>query len=354
MRWGKRVTVYGAGLFIAAGFGLAPFEAQAVRSDNIEVKVTSSTSSLSLGKPGAFTFYIANQTNGTINSVRFRATLSAGEFAESNPINSGAPASCTRVDPQNIDCSVGGGIANFGYTTFDFAFTAPASGTQVILNWNVRFGQGHSENFIRTGSTPGAEPTTVSLIADSTTKAEAYIPAAGGPSDLFTGTAIPGTDDPFTVKMVVDPTANKVITGRIDESVTCLQPTHKCVKLNVLRKETQSNGELLFFPAAFTGNPTTTDLDEKLVFVLRLAASEVAGKSINHVSLFYIADGSTVPIEIPACPKRKPAYVPAVEDPPCLARKIEYTKRTAPVQGLIGGWEFEFWAAKNGFIDVAF
>lgn len=361
MRGMKWVRAYAAGFLIAVGFGSVALDAQAVRYDNIDVQVTPSTDSISPGKGGSYTFYLANSTNGTINSIRFRAYLDAGEFATTNPINAGAQAACTRVTPQSIDCTITGGVESFGYSTFDFAFTAPAVGTAVVLNWDVRFGQGAATNFIATGSTPGANPTVVSLISNSSTEAKAYIPPAG--DNLYTGNAIPSGADPFTVGVVVDPAANKVVTAAITEGgdntvlvpVTCLQPTFKCAKLDVFKKETLPNGDLDFIRAQYTANANTTDLDQRLVIVLRLAASEVAGKNIKQAVLFYKSDDAgAFAQQVADCPRRDPNYVPPVGEPPCIASRIEYTKRTAPDASLIGVWEFTLYASKNGFIDVAF
>ena len=353
MRGLEKFGGWAAGLLIAVGCGVASTDAQAVRYDNIEVKVTPSTPNLSPGKPGTYTFYVANYTNGTINNIRFRAYLSAGaSFAENNPIGAGTPAACTRVTLQEIDCSISGGIVSSGFSTFDFAFTAPASGSTVSLSWNVRFGQGEATNYIV--STPGVNPADISLIADTTTEVKAYVPPSG--DNVYTGTAIPSGTDPFTVGIIVDPAANKVVTAGIVEK-QCSQPTRKCAQLEVLRKETLSDGSLVFYRAEYTGDAATTDLDKRLVIVLRFGALAVAGQSLSQLNIFYTPDPtednpSPTPIQLLACPKREPNFVPTVGDPPCVASKLEFTKKTAPDPSLIGVVQAELWAAKNGYVDA--
>jgi len=344
---------YAAGIFMAAGLSLTAFDAQAVRFDNIDVMVTAATETVSPGKAGTYSFYIANNTNGTINVVRFRAYLDAGEFAETNPISSGAAATCTRVDLRTIDCSITGGVVSYGYSTFDFAFTSPTSGTAVKLDWDVRFGNGEATNYISTTSTPGLLPTYISLIQNSTTEAKAYIPPTG--DNLYTGTAIPGPGDLFTVGVLVNPAKNKVVTAAILESLSCAQPTLKCAKLDVLKLETQPDGTLKPSRAEYTPDVTTTDLDERLVIILRFAA-EISSQSLSQLHVYYTPDAiaGETPIRqlLSACPKREPNFVPATDEPPCVASKIAFTKRTAPDPSLIGVVQVELWAAKNGFVDA--
>jgi hypothetical protein len=355
MRGLEKAGSWAAGVLIAVGCGLVATDAQAVRFDNIDVTVSPSTANVSYGAPGSYTFYIANYTNGAINSIRFRAYLSAGEFAETNPISAGASATCTRVSPQTIDCSIAGGIVSYGFSTFDFAFTSPAASTSaasVRLDWDVRFGQGEASNYISTTGTPGAAPTYISLIQNSDVEARAYIPPAG--FNVYTGTAIPSAGDPFTVGLIVDPAANKVVTAGILENA-CSQPTRKCAQLEVLRKEVLTDGSLVYYKAVYTGDATTTDLDKRLVIVLRFAASE-AGGSLSQLHVFYTPDPTLddpipTPILLSACPKRAPNYVPQVGEPPCVASKVEFTKRTAPDPSLIGVVQVELWASKNGYVD---
>lgn len=351
MRGLGSLRAYVAGFLMTAGLSLTAFDAQAIRYDNIDVVVKPTPATLSYGAPGSYQFYIANLTNGSINTIRFRATLSAGEFALTNPIGSGASATCTRVDPQNLDCSITGGVVSYGYSTFDFAFTAPPSGGPVSLSWNVRFGQGESTTYITGGG--GSNPSDIALITNSSTEAEAYIPPTG--FNLYTGTAVPSPGDSFTVNMLINPASNRVITGAITESPTSTACTQqKCVQLGVLKKITDTtNGDQTFAHAVYTEDESTTDLSTKLITILRVDASELKGKRIRQATLFYTNDLGNRS-QIGACASLDPSYAPGPTEPPCLARAVEYTKRTAPTPELIGDWEFELWSSRNGFVDVGY
>jgi hypothetical protein len=352
MRGMKKFGLAAAGLFIATALGGTALDAHAVRYDNIEVTVTPGTTSLSYGKSGLYTFYIANKTNGNINSIRFRARLTAGEFALSNPINLGAVATCTRPEPTVLDCAINGGLTPSQFSTFDFQFTAPSSGSSVALTWNVRFGQGDSEKFIQ--STTG-NPQDISLITNSTTEANAYIPPGG--DNVSTGNNfVPTTSDLFTVYVYANPVANRIVTASISEQATpCLFGTlvSSCAKLSVRKKVgTNDEGEPLTELAVYNSDETLTDLAGRLEIKLRVASGPVAGKKINFASIWYTEDDSTTANQLLACPKRDPLYIPGPDDAPCIASRIEYTKRTAPSPDLIGVWEFTLYAAKNGFIDL--
>lgn len=350
MRGIEKIGLWTAGVLIAVAGGLASSDAQAVRYDNIEVTVTPTPTEVSYGAPGSYNFYIQNGTNGTINNVRFRATLSAGEFALANPIGSGAAASCVRVDPQNLDCALTGSLGSFAFSSFDFAFTAPASGIAVSLSWNVRFGQGTATNFISNANSPVANPPDVALISDNTTRASAYIPPDG--FNLFTGTALPSVGDQFTVGVLINPAnTDIVITGAINESAAPCS-LRRCAQLNVVKKAPGQPDQLAIY-----ADDASTDLSSKLVIILRVDASELKGKNIRQTTLFYTPDPDPltphiIPGAVPVgpCGSLDPSFVPGTV--PCIAKKIEYTKRNAPSPELIGDWEFELWASRNGFVDL--
>jgi hypothetical protein len=253
-----------------------------------------------------------------------------------------------------LDCSITENLGGYATSDFDFFFQAPSTATSVEVEWDVRFGQGDATNFISTGAsaTDDFVPTPVPLIGNSTSEARSYVPQTGAP--LSTGSNfVPTNDDPFAVYVYADPAINKFVTAAIKEAVpeggrTCyFAGTFTCAQLDVLNAV---SGERAIYAA-------NGDLESRLEIKLRVAAFLTKGKNISQATVWYTPD---VPVGVPlpaptqldACPKRPADYAPQPDEPPCLAKRIEYTKRTAPDSTLIGVWEFTLYASKNGFIDL--
>jgi hypothetical protein len=361
MRGFKKLAAWTAAFLISTGFGLASDEAQASRYDNISVDIRSTPGTyFAYDTTTQFTFYLKNETSSTyINNGRLKASLSAGTFSDSFPvIDPTGKYNCTvSTDRTAIDCAIT--AAPLEIVVFPLNARMPLRSssnpvTSVTLNWNVRFGNGDSENFIVSGVTPGANPVTLS--SSSATQAEGA--AITDPAFVYTGgnNNVPNSNaqspDPKTAAATFDPKTGVFVLATIKEYETASDPrcttnSIHCAEFKIEKKiGTADDGTLILDKAVFPD-----DLDEKLVFVLRIDSTEVIGKNISQSFLRYYPDGSTTDfVPLLECEKR----APLPDDKPCVAKKFVWTKGAAQKVDpeLAGDWQYELWSNRNGFVAI--
>lgn len=285
----------------------------------------------------------AGNTN-TINNLRFTGTAAATDPAETVSYVSTEGWPCVAGSGgQSVECAIGQLRAGQS-VSFAIFFKAPQKVVNTVADGvdedKVSFsgvtyyaeGLGGLDNSVPQNSTSPFTAPWVTLGTNSPTLVKSAVQKAGG--QLYTGSGAAATaTDTWTTTVSVPATA-AYTTAEIAESSVPLP-----LAPNLLD---QSSTDLTI-PGSFA----------KLVILLRRDASTIVkGAKIASARLLYSnpttpAAGVTYPYEVLACTDTTygPLPQPGI---PCIARRTEYTKKTAPTPDWEGDWEFEVWALDNG------
>ena len=302
---------------------------------------------------GAYLITIINGTPSDLNNYRFRATLktTGAEFADANPVQKEA-ATCVRsADRLSIDCSVGyGGLVSSGKSvSFNVNIKTPtlAQASAVVLDWNVRPGDGDASNYIFSTETVALD--TNASPDGNDAKVASSVPYAG--YFLYTGiNNIPnGNSDRHTSAAKIDPVDNILVFATITESVdsgeVCAGLAAKfCTHFSVDTKAADGGTKKAEF---IPGDPSNSTLAQKLVLTLRFDKDAVKGLNINAITLRYVSDEpGASPKIVDACPSKSSNYVPDTANSPCISSRTALSGKFG--KDLQGDWEFVIFALKNG------
>jgi hypothetical protein len=285
----------------------------------------------------------APTNNNTINKFRFTGATTVSDPAEKAVFSSSEGVACTAgSDGTSIECLVGTLRAGES-ASFAVFFRAP----QKAVNGVADAPQSDYVNFAGvtyfaegTGGVPVSVPENstkawsagpVELGTNNPTLVRSAVPKAGG--SLFTGSGAAATAaDTWTTTVVIPATA-AFTTGQIEEA------TGVPLAANLL----DSSITTLSIPGAF----------QKLTITLRRDASTIVkGAKIASARVFYDnpttpAPGLVYPYEVLPCTDTTYGTLPK-PGIPCINRRTEYTKKTAPTPEWEGDWEFEVFALDNG------
>jgi hypothetical protein len=344
MRGWNRFESAAAGLLIAVGCGFTTSDVVATTEtrNSITATVTALPHTFPQSAYGAYEFTLTNNSSGSFNNGRLRATLATAgaEFlVGAAPVETGK-ATCDFLSTTEVDCLIGNGSVAVGASiTFSFQVKTPA-GTEVILHWNVRPGEGDSTSWL-----PGKENTPLS--SDSTSGDTAKIATVVPPSGhlVYTGDNYrPKIGDKHTTAVDVFPQSSTLIIAGITEG-TEAEPNGVCYGARYCSQvsvETGTGQKAKFDPS----NPANSTLAQKLTIVLRVDASEVAGLNINTTQIWYQPDEGNG-FYLLNCPKpSKPTYVPTPDYSPCIQSRSVLSKKLAA--DLAGDWEFVIFSLGNG------
>jgi len=321
----------------------------------LSTKVTYSTPATTSPARQALVTYVgytvtiaSDPTNtNTVNNVRFTATTSVTDTAEKATFVSADGAVCvtTNADKTSIECSIGQLRAGQKYPTFAVFFMAPEKTVNGVADGQdedkVSFagityyaeGTGGVDNSVPQNSTTLWSASQVTLGTFNPTSVKSAVPKGGG--TLFTGDGAVATGlDTWTTTVSVPP-ATTYTTADILESVsgvTCAPDLLTC------------SSTTLTIPGTFA----------KLEITLRRDASTIA-KNAKIATAYVYYSNPTYPdsridyTRFALLPCTDTSYGPLPQTGiPCIARRTEYTRRTAPTADWIGDWEFVIYALDNG------
>ena len=324
-------------LFAAAMIGVST---SAIAADpNVASMVTAVPNTVTYSRPNenpplitfvAYEISIVNNSKNVLNKVRMVGSTSvAGAETQTAPFVTSIGLSCapTNALATAIECSIGQLRGGGGSSTFVVIFQAPTEGASVDFAWTHFYSEGTNDSGAHTDTNTGTTSTT--LGTPIATELKTYVPPAGG--TFFTGsTGVATSSDPWTTTVNV-PSFAKAEVKETSSLLTCAP--------NLLTCETSE----LKIPGIFP----------KLVVTLRRDVSTIAkGAKINSARITY-TDPATpdprivYPYELLPCADTTWGPLPQVGIP-CLNKRTEYTKRTAPTPDWIGDWGFEIWAIDNG------
>ena len=324
-------------LFVAAMIGIST---SAIAGDpSVASTVTAVPTTVTYSRPNespplityvAYEISIVNNSKNVLNKVRVVGSTSvSGSETQTAPFVASIGLSCspTNVSATAIECSIGQLRGGGGSSSFVVIFQAPTEGASVNFAWTHFYSEGSNDSGAHTDTNTGT--TSTALGTPIATELKTYIPPAGG--TFFTGsTGVATSSDPWTTTVNV-PSFAKAEVKETSSLQTCAP--------NLLTCETSE----LKIPGIFP----------KLVITLRRDVSTIAkGAKINSARITY-TDPTTpdprivYPYELLPCTDTTWGPLPQVGIP-CLNKRTEYTKRTAPTPDWIGDWGFEIWAIDNG------
>jgi hypothetical protein len=326
-----------AALF-AAACSLASTAAFAQADPGITAAVTAVPTEVTLNRPAvadtalaldsyaSFAVPLRNNGGSTLNRVFFNATVSSDQQAVVVDSVFGLPATaCTGVGTATIRCALGS-LATGAGLDFFIVVKAPAVGTKIDLNYVTGGDEGNGGgngccNLTGLASTTLRDPATDTQFLVRTTS---FVKNNGG--KFFTGGGVAVTPADPWLTLVQVPVTGFVTTLEITE-VSSNVP----LASNLRTTETSN----LTIPGSFAS----------LVITLRRDASTIApGAKVSNARLYYAQTAAQgLGTELFACTPAGPS--PGV---PCISRRVEYTKKTAPTPAWEGDWEFEILALDNG------
>lgn len=283
----------------------------------------------------------AGNTN-TINNVRFTGTTVVTDAAEKAVFSASDGLACTPgMDGTTIECAIGQLRAGES-VSFAVFFAAP----QKVTN-GVADGAGLD----------GVSFTGITFYAEGT----------GGPNSVPQNSTVPwsagavtlGTANPTLVKSAVQKSGGSVFTGSGAAATGADTWTTTVVVPAAASYTTASIAESTDVPLApdltdkSTSELTIPGSFANLVIKLRRDASTILkGAKIASARVYYsnptVPDPRVVyPYEVLPCSDTTYGVLPQ-PGIPCLNRRVEYTKRSAPALDWVGDWEFEILALDNG------
>lgn len=344
-----------AGTVGAFDFSLAPGATTTVAPISPEVTYSKPTEVLKTFvafNVGSGAYLLRNVSGNTINDITITFTATVTDGAETlklfDPANylAGLPAGCTyptgAANPLPITCQVRQYKAGDSFPAFTVFYEAPAKVTngvaddpdtdQVRLDIRVVYAEGTNGGNPRPNSVINVtDGGVVTLGTENPTLVKSAVPKAG--STLFTGVGAVATEaDPWTTTVVV-PANFTVGTGTYTVATIDEPPSDVPLASDLFTKQATK----LTIPGTFAS----------LTILLRRDASTIAPKAkIGSARVYYSPDtsGTDLGTELFSCATTG-GPAPGV---PCINRRTEYTKRSAPSPAWEGDWEFEILALDNG------
>lgn len=279
----------------------------------------------------AYEISIVNQSTNTLNNVRAVGMTTVSGATESAPFVAAIGMGCatTNLEGTAIECSVGQLRGGGDSRSFVVIFKAPSQGASVDFAWTHYYSEGSNDNGAHVDTNSGTTSTT--LGTPIATELKTYVPPNGG--TFYTGaTGVATPLDPWTTTVFV-PVYSKAEVIESPAVPGCPQAG------NLLTCETST----LTIPGSFAN----------LVILFRRDASTIAKSAkISSARLYYSNPTTpdpriTYPYEVLPCTDTTWGALPQ-PGIPCVKRKTEYTKRTAPTPDWEYDWELEVWAKDNG------
>ena len=325
-------------LFAVAMIGIST---SAIAADpNVASKVTAVPNTVTYSRPNenpplitfvAYEISIVNNSKNVLNKVRMVGSTSvAGAETQTAPFVTSIGLSCapTNASATEIECSIGQLRGGGGSSAFVLIFQAPTEGESVDFAWTHYYSEGSNDSGAHIDTNTGTTSTT--LGTPIATELKTYVPPAGG--TFFTGsTGVATSSDPWTTTVNV-PSFAKAEVKETSSLSTCAPDLLSC--------ETSE----LTIPGTFP----------KLIITLRRDASTIAKSAkISSARIYYDNlqnNNSPIPYPYEVLPCSNTTTYGTLPKPgiPCINKRTEYTKRTAPTPDWIGDWGFEIWAIDNG------
>lgn len=285
----------------------------------------------------------APTNSNTINKFRFTGTTVVTDGAEKAVFSSSDGLGCTASgDGTSIECAIGqlhaGQSVSFAvfFKTPQKVVNGVADGAHTdFVNFSgvtlYAEGTGGVPNSVPDNSTKPWTATPVELGTNHPTFVKSAVQKSGG--TLFTGAGAAATAlDSWTTTVVI-PATTTFTTAQIEET------TDVPLAANLLDRSITT----LSIPGSF----------QKLVITLRRDASTLLkGAKIASARVYYDspttpAPGVVYPYEVLPCSDTTHGVLPK-PGIPCINRRTEFTKKTAPAPDWEGDWEFEIFALDNG------
>lgn len=302
---------------------------------------------------------VSNVGGNTVNNVRFFGWTTVTDPDESAPFSQppANDATCSAIanppslnlpaNARTISCDFGQMRAGSS-VSFTVFFDAPVKDTnsptpngvagQCAATDCVHF-RGFTAYSEGSNDSGGSNPNDsnswlageVLLGTPDPTQVKTAVSKAGGV--FFTGGQIATSSDTWTTTVSV-PATTAVTTAEILEEVTlggCAADLTTCAATT------------LAIPGTFA----------KLIITLRRDASTIAnGAKISSARIYYSSPTTpdpriTYPYEVLPCTDTTYGPLPQVAIP-CLNKRTDFTKKTAPTAEWIGDWQFEIFALDNG------
>jgi len=310
--------------------------------------------SLAPARPALDTYigYVVNVSNNggnTINGVRFTGRAVATDADEKAIFSSVEGATCSvSTDQTAIECAIGQLRAGQSAPSFAVFFKAPIKDTLTPLPNGDATNCSATDCVLFSGITYYAEGTgglltsppqnsavswaasAVTLGTFSPTLVKSSLQKSGG--DLFTGSGgISSRDDPFTTSVKVPASASYTTAEILEspDSINCTNNFTACFRSDIT------------IPGTFS---------PYLTIVLRQDASTILKRTkIESVLVQYTGINGTV--FVGDCAN---ATTPRSDGIPCIARRVDYRKRTAPgwTPELDGDFEWTLINTGNGSYKV--
>jgi hypothetical protein len=287
------------------------------------------TGSLALDSYASFFVPLRNDGGSTLNLVFFNATVSSDQQAVVVDSVIGLPAgSCSGVGTATIACSIGSMAKNTG-KDFYVVVRAPQQGSSIVMNYLSGGDEGNGGgngccNLAGSATTGLRDPATDPLARERTTS----FVRPGIEQSYFTGTGTAATaTDPWLTFVTVPASSQQITTLEIVETSSNVP-----LASNLFSREVSS----LTIPGTFAS----------LRIILRRDSSTIASSAkIASARIYYYGgtDPGALGTELFACTAAGPA--PGV---PCIASRVEFSKKTAPTPAWERDWQFEILAIDNG------
>jgi hypothetical protein len=287
--------------------------------------------SLALDSYASFFVPLRNNGGSTLNRVFFNAMVSSDQqsVVVDSVIGLPATAACTGVGTASIQCTIGS-VAKGAGLDFYVVVKAPSAGSRIDLNYVTGGDEGNGGgngccNLAGSATTLLRDPATDTQALVRTTS---FVRSTGGV--FFTGSGIAVTTADPWLTLVSVPGTSFVTTLEIFET-----PAAVPLASNLFTRETSE----LTIPGSFAS----------LQIILRRDVSTIAPSAkIANARIYYArpVDGVYPPgpgTELFACTASGPTA-----GVPCIERRTEYTKKTAPTPAWEGDWEFVIRALDNG------
>jgi len=285
----------------------------------------------------------APTNNNTINKFRFTGTTAVTDAAEKAVFSSSDGLACgASSDGTSIDCAIGTLRAGQSVSFAVFFKTphkalngvADAAHTDFVAFSGTTFyaeGNGGVPNSVPDNSTKPWTAAAVELGTNNPSFVKSAVQKSGG--SLFTGSGAAATAADTWTTTVVIPATTTFTTAQIEET------SDVPLASNLLDRSITT----LAIPGSF----------QQLVITLRRDASTIVkGAKIASARVYYDspttpAPGLAYPYEVLPCTDTTHGVLPKLGIP-CINRRTEYTKKTAPTPDWEGDWEFEIFALDNG------
>jgi hypothetical protein len=323
-------------LFVAATIGVAT---SAFAGDpNVISTVTAVPSIVTYSRPeespplityAAYEISVVNNSTNTLNNVRVVGSTSVAGSTQAAPFVASIGLGCvtTNMSATAIECSIGQLRGGGGSSSFVVVFQAPTEGASVDFAWTVYYAEGSNDNGAHADTNSGT--TSTALGTPVATELKTYVPPGGG--TFFTGsTGVATSADPWTTTVNVPSFAKAEVTE--STLLSACAP-------NLLTCEVST----LTIPGIFP----------KLIITLRRDVSTIAKSAkISSARIYYDNPTTpdpriTYPYEVLPCTDTTWGPLPQAGIP-CINKRTEFTKRTAPTPDWEGDWAFEIWAIDNG------